>query len=70
MVGGQEVLLGSRVRGQGCAKYPHSAQDNPHHIQFCCCNSLDCRLPGSSVHGISQARRLNWVAISSSRRSS
>ena len=31
------------------------------------CNSMDCSLPGSSVHGISQARILEWVAISSSR---
>ena len=23
---------------------------------------MDCNLPGSSVHGISQARRLEWVA--------
>ena len=28
---------------------------------------LDCSLPGSSVHGISQARILEWVAISSSK---
>ena len=28
---------------------------------------LDCRLPGSSVHGIFQARILEWVVISSSR---
>ena len=27
---------------------------------------MDCSLPGSSVHGISQARILGWVAISSS----
>ena len=25
--------------------------------------SMDCGLPGSSVHGISQARILEWVAI-------
>ena len=31
---------------------------------------MDCRLPGSSVHGISQARIVEWVAISSSRESS
>ena len=31
------------------------------------CNPMDCSLPGSSVHGISQARILEWVAISSSR---
>ena len=28
------------------------------------CNPTDCSLPGSSVHGISQARILEWVAIS------
>ena len=31
------------------------------------CNPMECSLPGSFVHGISQARRLEWVAISSSR---
>ena len=34
------------------------------------CHPMDCSLPGSSVHGISKARILEWVAISSSRRSS
>ena len=34
------------------------------------CNLLDCSLPGSSVHGISQAGILEWVAIFSSRGSS
>ena len=28
------------------------------------CNHMDCSLPGSSVHGILQARILEWVAIS------
>ena len=28
------------------------------------CNPLDCSMPGSSVHGIFQARTLEWVAIS------
>ena len=28
---------------------------------------MNCSLPGSSVHGISQARILEWVAISFSR---
>ena len=27
------------------------------------CNSMDCSLPGSSVHGILQAIMLEWVAI-------
>ena len=34
------------------------------------CDPMDCSLPGSSVHGISQARILEWVAISYSRVSS
>ena len=34
------------------------------------CDPMDCSLPGSSVHGIFQARILGWVPISFSRRSS
>ena len=34
------------------------------------CDPMDCSPPDSSVFGISQARTLEWVAISSSRRSS
>ena len=34
------------------------------------CNSVDCYPRGSSVHGILQARMLQWAAISVSRRSS
>ena len=34
------------------------------------CNPMDCSPPGSSVHGILQARILEWVAISFSRGSS
>ena len=33
-------------------------------------DSIDCNPPGFSVHGISQARTLDWVAISFSRGSS
>ena len=56
---------------------------SPGKISICCvhayivaqlcltlCNPMDCSLPGSSVHGIFQARVLKWVAISFSRRSS
>ena len=31
------------------------------------CNPMDCNPPSSSVHGISQARTLEWVAVSFSR---
>ena len=34
------------------------------------CDPMDCRLPGSPIHGISQAIILEWVAISFSRGSS
>ena len=41
-------------------------------LQLCLtlCNPIDCSLPGSSAQGILRARILEWVAISSSRRSS
>ena len=32
------------------------------HVQLC--DLMDCSLPGSSIHGIFQARVLEWVAIS------
>ena len=35
-----------------------------------CCDSINSSPPGSSVHGISQARILEWVAIAFSRGSS
>ena len=34
------------------------------------CSSMDCSPPGSSVHGILQARMLGWAAMPSSRGSS
>ena len=34
------------------------------------CDPMDCSPPGSSVHGVFQARILEWLAISFSRRSS
>ena len=39
------------------------------HAQSCPtpCDPMDCSLPGSSVHGILQARILEWVATSYSR---
>ena len=41
-------------------------------LQLCqtLCDPMDHRLPGSSVHGILQARILEWVAMSSSKGSS
>ena len=39
------------------------------HVQIFC-NPMDCTLLGSSVHGIFQARILEWVTMSSSREAS
>ena len=38
--------------------------------ESCLCDPRDCRLPSPSIHGILQARILEWAAISFSRRSS
>ena len=34
-----------------------------HSVMFNSCSPMDCSLPTSSVHGIFQARVLEWVAI-------
>ena len=41
-------------------------------LQLCLtlCNPMDCRLPGSSVHGIFQSRILECLSTPSSRESS
>ena len=54
-----------------------SNQESLHYGYCCCClvaklcwlfcDPMNCSLPDSSVHGISQARILAWVAISFSR---
>ena len=48
-----------------CARARSVAQSCP-----ILCDPMDCRFPGSSVHGIFQARILEWFAISYSRASS
>ena len=49
----------------GKVKWSEVAQSCPN-----LCDPMDCSLQGSSVHGIFQARVLEWVAISFSRGSS
>ena len=39
-----------------------------HSVVLTLCDPMDCNLPGTSVHGILQARTLEWVAISFSKR--
>ena len=72
-------------RGQtayGLASFTMKEKENLFHQLYKAClhaqslshvgltDSMDCRLPGSSVHGILQARILEWVVISFSRGSS
>ena len=58
-------LIISRILGLGEKKESEVTQSCP-----TLCNPMDCSPPGSSVHGILQARILEWVAISFSRGSS
>ena len=59
-------------RGEGWS----AGKNSSNQLFFSCyvvsdsCNPLDCSPPSSSVHGISQARILEWVAFYLSRRSS
>ena len=51
------------MKGLGCSFVVVQSLSHIHLF----CDSMDCSPPGSSVHGIFQARILEWVAISSSR---
>ena len=54
-----------------CPKAPEGRPARESEVFQSCptlCDPVDCSLPGSSVHGIFQARILEWVAISFSRR--
>ena len=47
--------------------YQLSYQGSPTRSCLTLCNPIDCNLLGSSVHGISQVKILEWVAIPCSR---
>ena len=66
------------IQGWFGVHYSPSQLDELHeHFKYCVCSvtkscptlcdPVDCSLPGSSVHGILQARILEWIAIFSSR---
>ena len=59
------ILYHWATREALCSDWSEVAQSCP-----TLCDPMDCKLPASSVHGIFQARVLEWVAISFSRRSS
>ena len=63
----EETLL---VSGISPSHQPMSVCCIPtQHAQLCptLCDPMDCSPPGSSIHGILQAKVLEWVAISFSR---
>ena len=65
LIPGLDITLASCVCVCVCVCVYSDAQSCP---TFC--EPMDCTPPGSSVHGILQARMLEWVAISFSRGSS
>ena len=75
----QDFCLDAQISNQECADQvcdPNSLESWKL-SDLCVCsvmsnswNPIYCSLPDSSVHGIFQASILEWVAISSSRRSS
>ena len=64
-------------RGHGAEKEavssPSSGSEREREVAQSCptlCDPMDCSLPGSSVHGVFQARVLEWIAISFAKGSS
>ena len=60
-----EISLPCRVTSLCCPMKGKVAQSS-----LTLCEPVDCSLPGSSVHGILQARILEWVVVFFSRDSS
>ena len=51
---------------QCCISFRHIARLQLYiHICLTLCDPMDCGPPGSSVHGILQAGRVEWVAMPS-----
>ena len=50
--------------GTNSIGYRHESESEVTQSRLTLCDPMDCSLPGSSVHGIFQARVLEWVAIS------
>ena len=67
------AIHGSQIVGHDWAtelnwlRYESESESLVARLCLTLCEPMDCTLPGSSVHGIFQARVLEWVAISFSR---
>ena len=68
--GNVSIFINGRIKLLNCSKGKMSMCAKS--LQLCStfCNPTDCSPPGSSVHGILQARTLEWVAMPSFRGSS
>ena len=64
------VCVRARVRVSVCVCVCVCVCVLSHSVISDSCDTMDCSLPGSFVHGISQPRILGWGAISFSRASS
>ena len=63
-----ELTFNSSLRVQTCASLSTLVNSNAHACvvsQSCLtfCDPMDCSPPGSSVHGVLQARILEWIVI-------
>ena len=62
------------IRGsfRDCVSFVHLVKSSDVNPKMCptLSDPMDCSLPGSSIHGIFQARILEWIAVPFSRGSS
>ena len=65
------IFLGKQKRESKILVLVIMFRMHPKSLQSCLtfCDTLDCGLPGSSVHGILQTRILEWAAMPFSRES-
>ena len=76
--GGLQSMGSQRIRHDWTTTYLHRSRQMINEDPVCVyaqsrptlCDPMDCSLPGSFLHGSSQARILECIAVSSSRRSS
>ena len=68
---GEKTVFPKAVLGERNIHMPRNEAQFSSVTQSCPthCDPMNCSLPGSSAHSVFQARILEWVAISSSRRS-
>ena len=70
MVGVLGAPLGQSFPVDGASESPGESESEVAQSCPTLCNPMECGQPGSSIHGVFQARTLEWVAISFSRGSS